>query len=94
VITDPPYGVSFDFTKARRSRNPLQHVRTGARWATNILGDAQPFNPAAWLGYPQIILWGANHYASRLPDSPSWLIWDKRVGSTPDAQPFQGVDVS
>jgi site-specific DNA-methyltransferase (adenine-specific)/modification methylase len=26
-----------------------------------------------------IILWGANFYASRLPDCPGWLGWDKRT---------------
>jgi site-specific DNA-methyltransferase (adenine-specific)/modification methylase len=28
------------------------------------------------------VLWGGNHFASRLPDSSSWLFWDKR-----DSQP-------
>ena len=53
-----------------------------ARWADNIRGDDVPFDPTPWLGYPQVILWGANHYASRLPDSAAWLIWDKRGGMT------------
>lgn len=26
------------------------------------------------------MLWGANHYASRLPDSAAWISWDKRDG--------------
>jgi site-specific DNA-methyltransferase (adenine-specific) len=84
VVTDPPYGTHFDFTKPRRSHQPLQPAGAAARWPTNVIGDDQPFDPTPWLGYPQVILWGANHYASRLPDSPAWLTWDKRDGLTPD----------
>jgi hypothetical protein len=58
LIADPPYGVGFQFTKYRRSRHPLQAGIPPARWAANILGDEQPFDPAPWLGYPQVILWG------------------------------------
>ena len=83
VIADPPYGTAYDFTKPRRSTCPLQGV-PAARWAANIPGDDRRFDPTPWLGYPQVILWGAQHFASRLPDSPAWLIWDKRDGSTPD----------
>jgi site-specific DNA-methyltransferase (adenine-specific)/modification methylase len=85
LITDPPYGTAYDFTKARVSHTPLQGVSAAARWHTNILGDDQPFDPADWLSYRQIILWGAQHFASRLPDSGAWLVWDKRDGSTPDS---------
>jgi site-specific DNA-methyltransferase (adenine-specific) len=27
-----------------------------------------------------VVLFGANHYSTRLPQSPCWLIWDKRDG--------------
>jgi hypothetical protein len=27
------------------------------------------------------ILWGANHYADKLPPSARWLVWDKRRGT-------------
>jgi hypothetical protein len=79
LITDPPYGTNFDFTNPRRSRPPLQPCSIPpARWTANVIGDAQPFDPTPWLGYPQIILWGANHYYPRLPAAGSWLVWNKR----------------
>jgi site-specific DNA-methyltransferase (adenine-specific)/modification methylase len=84
VIADPPYGADFNFRKYRRSRHPLQAGIPAGRWAANVIGDDQPFDPAPWLVYPQVILWGANHYASRLPESKAWLIWDKRDGSPSD----------
>jgi site-specific DNA-methyltransferase (adenine-specific)/modification methylase len=84
VIADPPYGVNFNFMKYRQSRHPMQRGIPAARWAANVIGDDQPFDPTPWLAYPQVILWGANHYASRLPDRAAWLIWDKRDGSPSD----------
>jgi site-specific DNA-methyltransferase (adenine-specific) len=80
VITDPPYGVSerTDRLTAERSRVAQSHNFPA------IFGDDSPFDPSPWLNYPQVILWGANHYADRLPPSPSWLVWDKREGSSPN----------
>lgn len=81
VVTDPPYGIRFS------------HGGGGGNWGrstafsgVSIAGDDQPFDPAPWLTYSQTILWGANHYASRLPDAASWLVWDKRDGSTSNDQ--------
>jgi site-specific DNA-methyltransferase (adenine-specific) len=88
LIADPPYGTGFDFTKPRHSHQPLQAgTPLAPRWRANIPGDSVPFDPTPWLGYPQVILWGANHYAAQLPPSPAWLVWDKRAGTTPDAFP-------
>ena len=29
-----------------------------------------------------VVLWGANHYADKLPGQSKWLVWDKRKGFT------------
>ena len=42
----------------------------------SVFGDDRPFDPQPWIRYP-FILWGANNYASRLPDLRAWLCWDK-----------------
>lgn len=68
VLTDPPYGISLD---------------TSARWPwlkdqAPVANDHVPFDPGPFLGLDtRAILWGANHYASRLPDVRGWLAWDK-----------------
>jgi len=67
VLTDPPYGINRDHSGHKVI------ARLGA-----IVGDDKPFNPRPILGVGQThILWGANHYASRLPDESCWLLWLK-----------------
>jgi len=70
VLTDPPYGISWKTDG--RSR--------GGRYFPPMVGDDEPFDPT-WLleRFPRLALFGANHYADRLPASPSWVVWDKRV---------------
>ena len=77
LVTDPPYGHGY-------KSNGCCLVKKGNWQPTQgpkpLEWNEQPFDPARWLNYPTVILWGANHYASRLPDSPAWYVWDKRDG--------------
>lgn len=79
VITDPPYGMNeHAMHGGNRSR-----AAVATDWPA-VVGDDRPFDPSPWIEYQPCVLWGANHYASRLPDAPSWLVWDKRDGTTSD----------
>ena len=76
VMTDPPYGIDFVYSGGGGCL-----ARSSVFGGVRVVGDDEPFDPSLLLRfYKQAILWGANHYASRLPDSASWFVWDKREG--------------
>lgn len=79
---DPPYGIRVNTTHGTKPR-PTGIPKGGKSWP-RIAGDEAPFDPGPWLGYPLVVLWGANHYADKLPPSASWWCWDKRVGIVPE----------
>jgi site-specific DNA-methyltransferase (adenine-specific) len=73
VVTDPPYGMAY--RHGSRGGN-----RSNGMDGHSIVGDDTPFDPAPLLALAlPSILWGANHYADKLPPSRGWLIWDKRA---------------
>ena len=76
----PPYGIRYSPGDGGRGWTGGVKTFSGVNLIT---GDDRPFDPAPLLalGVPTI-LWGANHYADRLPPRPSWLIWNKRDGLT------------
>lgn len=79
VHADPPYGIALktDGGNQKRSRNSAAPSRSFAK----VVGDDRPYDPAALLSMKRpTVLWGANHYAPRVPASPSWILWDKRDG--------------
>ena len=81
VLTDPPYGVR---ERTERNANGRSNATRSIDWLP-VAGDGEPFNPSDILSLQvPSILWGANHFADRLPPSPSWLTWDKRDGTAPD----------
>lgn len=72
IISDPPYGISYD-----PSGPP------GSKWGDvdGIVGDREPFDPRHLLGLvKRVVLFGANHFANLLPNRSSWFVWDKRPG--------------
>ncbi len=76
VVTDPPYGISY--SPAAGGRGCAAKTFTGSDL---VYGDKEPFDPSAIIGIaPEMIIWGANHFANRLPASSCWLVWDKREG--------------
>lgn len=77
---DPAYGVRERTQRASAGRS---NAAAALDWIP-VAGDDQEFDPRPWLEFPRVVLWGANHYADRLPPSPSWWWWDKRAGTTPD----------
>lgn len=79
VVTDPPYGMGWDTNCARFSGGENHHRKAaaGRDWGAPVTGDSAPFDPSPWLDFPKAILWGANHYAARLPVGTT-LVWVKR----------------
>lgn len=81
VVSDPPYGMKWNTDSSRFSGGePSSRLRRGrgrTDWGA-VTADDQPFDPTPWLGYSEVILWGSNHFASRLPVGTT-LVWIKRL---------------
>ncbi|GAG83248.1 unnamed protein product [marine sediment metagenome] len=69
VLTDPPYGIGYNRNKKHK----------GYQENNLVFGDDSPFDPTPFLCFKNLILWGGNCYASRLPDSKTWLAWHKTL---------------
>jgi site-specific DNA-methyltransferase (adenine-specific)/modification methylase len=81
VIADPPYGINL----GKISGTGRNRWNEGTNYGFNIVGDDHDFDPTPWLGFGKVVLFGGNHFGSRLPDASCWLIWDKRDGGTSDS---------
>ena len=81
LLTDPPYGIglSTDYG-ARRPGGVGGRVANGSRNYPPVFGDDEPFDPSPLLRYRRVVLWGANHYADKLPPCSGWLVWDRLDG--------------
>lgn len=88
IVTDPPYGINYKKGKESARTNSL-HCNVNKK---PIHGDDTAFNPSylielseSWktgsaTPYFPVVLFGANHYANRLPEYGYWYCWDKACG--------------
>ena len=69
VVTDPPYGIDY---------NPDGGNGVAPRGKyEKVIGDKFDFDPTLWLDLEHVVLWGANHYANKLPNCSGWIVWQK-----------------
>jgi DNA modification methylase len=72
IVSDPPYGIGYCKGSGGKGKHSRRNIEP-------IMGDDRPFDPAPWLDFGNVVLWGAEHYAARLPEG-RWLAWDKLNG--------------
>ncbi|MGI8475243.1 MAG: DNA-methyltransferase [Thermomicrobiales bacterium] len=73
VLTDPPYGISYRGGVGGNLIHSKKH-----RKQERVVGDDEPFDPTPLLAFPNVAMFGAQHYGSRLPDGGTLHVWDKR----------------
>lgn len=71
MVTDPPYGISYCHGVRKGG------IKEGTD-GISIIGDDVPFDPEPFLKFGESLMWGAEHFKSRLPDGGRWIVWDKR----------------
>lgn len=80
-ISDPPYGMKWD---GKVSRGPNSNGSKGGKakhYGVTIHGDDTDFDPAPFLNFKSVTLFGANHFNSRLPKGTT-LVWVKRLDAS------------
>jgi len=80
AIVDPPYGIGEDGAKNHsRSKAAKAKQYTPKDWDSSAPNQTY-FNELIRVSKNQIV-WGANHFISKIPfDSPCWIVWDKKNG--------------
>ena len=78
IVTDPPYGMNYkcDSTRFSDRNGSNRRQSRGVKWP-RILNDDKPFDPSPWLAWKKVVLFGSNHFGSRLPVGTT-LVWIKR----------------
>jgi site-specific DNA-methyltransferase (adenine-specific) len=71
LVTDPPYGIAYQHSGGGRGVGARRH------FGKPIHGDDRPFDPAPFLRFRWVLMWGADHYRARLPEGGTMLTWDK-----------------
>ncbi|MCK4793829.1 MAG: site-specific DNA-methyltransferase [Desulfobacteraceae bacterium] len=76
VFTDPPYGINLIKGASGKVGGGTKQYPT--RRFDSIANDNQFFAPNLLFGLSeQLVIWGGNYCADKLPPSRCWFIWDK-----------------
>ena len=88
IVSDPPYGINAEYSRAgTRKKVTLRGASANVykcEQRPTIANDNKPFDPSHLLRFQIIALFGANHFADKLPASGKWFVWDKRKGTKSD----------
>jgi site-specific DNA-methyltransferase (adenine-specific) len=95
AIVDPPYGIGED---GSRNHSRSKKKNFGAKNTKNTIvvakdyksysgGDKEAPGDDYWIELVRVsknqIVWGANHFISKIPfDSSCWIVWDKVNGES------------
>jgi len=94
LVADPPYGMRLDADFSSMKNNLRMAKEKGlksGRKYENVIGDHDDFDAkpviSAFGDPPEQFWFGADYYASTLPDTQhtgAWLVWDKRLDESAD----------
>jgi site-specific DNA-methyltransferase (adenine-specific)/modification methylase len=78
VITDPPYGIGISFAKNNKQGKygkQSGELHESLNWDSQV-PDVDLFKLIATKG-KNLIFWGGNYFADKLPPARGWIVWDK-----------------
>ena len=78
VVSDPPYGMKWNAKITVGKNGHGIHKSKGGNFGKTIANDDKPFDPAPFLQFPEVILFGYNHFANKLPKGTT-LVWIKTL---------------
>lgn len=78
IVSDPPYGMKRH-GRYQCGANSDSHDAgfRSRKFGETVYGDDKPFDPSVWLEFPEVLLWGFNHFPQALRKG-TVLVWLKR----------------
>ncbi len=82
AIVDPPYGIGINKQSQGKGGGVARKINYTKKDWDNDAPPIEYFHELKRVSKNQIV-WGANHFISRMPfDSCCWIVWDKLNGET------------